>query len=407
MTSPMSMPLKGVLNMITKSTNLIRSFHDLKDIRSDDVIVCLDSGGLDSAYLITRLIQAHSIKLHVLTLDIGQEDNLPIILPTAIEQHLIRHRINAKKEFVNDFVFPLLYAHGIYAKQHPLSASLSRPLIAKHLVEIGKKVHANILLHAATPSQNSMRRFNTAISDLSFNGRWGSPYLHDIVSREEKARYLLQFGATVSEQRLFSVDSNLFCREFESGTLLSAETIIVPEEMFLWTRKKSVCATEIKLRFEAGHPVSVNNQPLKGEKLFENLNQLIGQFQLGRYQGLEESPSGEKVVEVREAPAAFILLFAFNELLNATYNYDTIIAKGQLEQLWTKEACEGRWYGNLKKSIDAFNSVLMQQLSGEVSFALDQRQCSCTGVTVPNPRYSKNRETLEIVDQSFSNRIAA
>lgn len=376
---------------------LIHSFNCLKHLKNENSIACLDSGGLDSAFLITKICELYDVKIHVLTIYIGQEDASPVKLPKNVEARIIRHHIDAREDFAQNYVMPLLFAHGVYAKQHPLSASLSRPLIAKYLVQLAHEVGINTILHAATPSQNSMRRFNGAIKDLGFDGFYGSPYLSDNYSREIKAKYVANLGGYIPPERTFSVDSNLFCREFESGTLKGPERIDIPENMYLWTNHtKEFSAHNLKLDFEAGKLIALDGKSVKLFEAITTLNRIVGRYGLGRYQGLEEGPSGKKVLEVREAPAAYILLSALNELLNATQTHEVLIAKSQLEQLWTKEASEGRWYGTLKNAIDNFNKTIMCQVTGSITFKLSPNACSCVSLITHNPLYSIDRDELDL-----------
>lgn len=386
--------------------NLIRSFSDLNYLKNENSIACLDSGGLDSAYMICKLVEDYDIHISVLTVDVGQQDDLPVLLPPRVEAKIKRFNIDAKEEFANEYVLPLLFAHGVYGKQHPLSASLSRPLIAKHLVKLASQVNAKTILHAATPSQNSMRRFNGAIRDLKFEGRWGSPYLQENPSRTQKVDYVVKCGGAVPPGRYFSIDSNLFCREFESGNLTSPEDINPPEDMYIWTENFTTLAQKICIEIKNGVPVAVNSRNLSLLNIIQELNKLVGQYGLGRYQGLEESPSGMKVLEVREAPAAYILLQALNELISATHSHEIIIVKSQFEQIWAREASEGRWYGTLKKSIDLFNANLLREVSGTITFELKPFQCRCVSIIAQNKAYAAHRDLLD-VNHTLSEEVAA
>lgn len=375
---------------------LIGSFSDLVYLKDQEEVACLDSGGLDSAYILCKLCKTFNLTIHALTLDIGQEDAMPIKLPDWVEKRIVRHRINAKEEFAQEYVIPLLHAHGVYGKQHPLSASLSRPLIAKYLIKLARELGITTVLHAATPSQNSMRRFNGAIKDLDFKGRWGSPYLNDNYSREHKAEYITSLGGCVPTSRSFSVDSNLFCREFESGTLKNPEEVNPPKEMYLWTKKTQTEESVLTLKFRSGIPTHINNEAVDLLQAIKKLNIVVGSYGLGRYQGLEEGPSGLKVLEVREAPAAYILLESLNQLLNAIHTHSTIVVKSQLEQVWTREASEGYWYGALRVAIDSFNAVIMSEITGEVTFRLSGNECVCIGLKANKPLYTLDRDLLEL-----------
>ncbi|PIP90816.1 MAG: hypothetical protein COW01_12420 [Bdellovibrionales bacterium CG12_big_fil_rev_8_21_14_0_65_38_15] len=373
-------------------TKLIKCFEDLKDLPQGTEVFCLNSGGLDSAYLICRLIHDFKFKVHTLTLDVGQNDQVSVCLPNYITKTIDVHTVDAKEEFARDCVLPLIRANGIYLNQHPLSASLSRPLIAKHLVRIAQKYKIETILHSATPSQNSMRRFNTSILDLGFNGLYGSPYLNDNISRIDKASYIRSLGATIEEKRSFSIDTNLFCREFESGDLDNPELMNLNEEMFLWTKSVPSENIKITLEIENGIPVRINNQSFSLVELVSYLNTHLGPFGLGRYLGLEEGPLGKKVIEARETPAGYFLLTAFDHLINASFDYKSLLVKRHLDQLWTCEAVEGRWFGTIKNSIDQFNNEFFKNVSGRLTFDISYKTMDCRSIISSTPRYSTERE---------------
>lgn len=374
---------------------MIRSIADIQRYKNVNRFACLDSGGLDSAYLLCKLFELKKTNIETLTLRFGQEDICPITLPQDVEKNIKRNYVDATEVFCQNFVLPLLFAGGMYTSQHPLSASLSRPLIASKLVELAKKKNIDIILHAATPGQNSMRRFNGAIRDLGFKGLYGSPYEQDYISREEKAKYVEKMGGKVSSMRSFSIDSNLFCREFESGNLKNPEKINPPPEMFLWTQLKYTEPRNICISFKNGIPTHIDGKEFSLSDIIKELNKSIGAYGLGQFRGLEENPYDEKVLEIREAPAAFILIQGLNYLANASHSLSSLIAKSQLDQLWMREASEGRWFGHLKESIDSFNQTFMQIVSGDVSFELLPYRLNCTGVKATNPRYATDRDQSE------------
>lgn len=378
--------------------SLINSFKDLNSITANDCIVCLDSGGLDSAFLITKIVKEYKVKIHVLTVKLGQEDGAQITLANDIEEKIIRHYVDAQEEFAYDFVLPLIHARGVYSHQHPLSASLSRPLIAKHLVELANNVNATYALHAATPSQNSMRRFNGAIFDLGFSKKYGSPYLNENPTRLIKTQYVIQHGCSVSENRSYSLDTNLFCREFESGALSNPENFKIPEELYLWTKLTKINSEKLKITITNGVPTHINEKSYELPLLISRLNLLIGSFGLGRYHGLEEGPQGYRVLEIREAPAAFILLDCFNSLMNASFTQSILTTKYQLDPIWVNEASEGRWFGKLKMAIDVFNYSLMSKLSGHVEYNLCANNYTCTSISSKTPKYVCDRDTIDCHD---------
>ena len=76
-------------------------------------------------------------------------------------------------------------------------------------------------------------------------------------------------------------------------------------------------------------------------ELIARLNEHVGAYGIGRYCGLEHLDDGEKVLEVREAPAAHLLMNAYRHLEMATLDPELLREKLSLEQIWVREAIEG------------------------------------------------------------------
>ena len=55
-----------------------------------------------------------------------------------------------KTSFAEDYVLPALQAHAYYEQKYPLVSALSRPIIAKKLVEIAHETGATTIAHGCT-----------------------------------------------------------------------------------------------------------------------------------------------------------------------------------------------------------------------------------------------------------------
>lgn len=126
------------------------------------------------------------------------------------------------------------------------------------------------------------------------------------------------------------------------------------------------------------------------------LNSAVGAYGHGRYLGLEHLEEGEKVLEVREAPAAFILMQALRHLETATLTTGAIALKQTLERIWTLEAVEGRWSSDAKSAAEAGIESLAARVSGTVRFTLDYQQCIPNSICADRPLYITDRDAWEI-----------
>ncbi|KUI47000.1 hypothetical protein AU198_03805 [Mycobacterium sp. GA-1199] len=375
----------------------IRSFSDIEQLcHRDDTIVTLCGGGLDSAYLLAQLsrLDVHVIALSV---DLGDDFEIEQFSSVADRFGVGITRVDYRKEFVEEFVFPAILAGGRYLGQHPISASLSRPLIARVGVDFARSVGAKCLLHTANQSQNSLRRLNGSISDLGFEGYFGSPYEFDALSRDFKRLELQEsFGIGGFENRFMSTDTNLWCREFESGSLDDPENFDLDLGLYQWSVASECKSSVIQLGFDSGQLVSVDSQLVADTvESISDLNRKVGRYGIGRFCSLEHLESGEKVLEVREAPAAALILEGFAQLASATVEAETLRWMRTLGEALIMEAVEGRWFRGLRKALQSFLEVSAHPVGGEVRFTLRDGGFELEGFKAESPLYIRDREQWE------------
>jgi argininosuccinate synthase len=375
----------------------VRSFSDIEELcHRNDTIVTLCGGGLDSAYLLAQLSRL-DVNLVALSVDVGDDFDIESFSSIADRFRVEIARLDCKKEFVEEFVYPSILAGGRYLGQHPISASLTRPLIARVGVEFARSVGAKFLLHTANQSQNSLRRLNGAISDLGFEGYFGSPYEFDALTRDFKRLELREaYGISGFANRITSTDTNLWCREFESGALDDPEGFEIDQNLYLWSVASETGSRTIELSFDRGRVVSVDTEPVTDLiELISDLNGKVGRYGIGRFNSLEHLEGGEKVLEVREAPAATLILEAFAQLASATVEVETLRWMRTLGEALIMEAVEGRWFRGLRKALQSFLEVSAQRVSGDVRFTLRSGGFELAGLKAVSPLYIRDREQWE------------
>ncbi|MDN3684951.1 argininosuccinate synthase [Vibrio sinaloensis] len=94
-----------------------------------------------------------------------------------------------------------------------------------------------------------------------------------------------------------SGDSNLWCREFESGVLDNPEQFTVSESLFTWSRwqtEKQLENDQIKIGFLQGYPVTLNDNPINLLELIAFINNHVGAYEIGRFVGFDHLDQDEK-----------------------------------------------------------------------------------------------------------------
>src|SRR5450756_1313712 len=74
--------------------------------------------------------------------------------------------IDAKEEFAEHYCLPALMANALYEDKYPLVSALSRPLIAKKLVETAHKYGATAVAHGCTGKGNDQVRIDVGVRSL-------------------------------------------------------------------------------------------------------------------------------------------------------------------------------------------------------------------------------------------------
>lgn len=389
--------LKTVLPISLQQRRPIESFDDIEKFdKRDAPVVTMFSGGLDSTYCLFRLQRLGFSNIHAVAVDVGAPIEEDTLTKYAAKFGATFKCLNGRQMFVKECVIPAIRAQAKYMGIYPISSSLSRPVIARLITDYAKSVNAGLLLHTANLSQNSLPRLNNSIQRYGFPGEFGSPYVYSVVSREMKAQELAGFGLPMMTERKLSGDENLWCREFESGPLDDPESFTIPENAYQWTRHlKDYKPEKITLGFEKGSLISVNDTQLHLIDAIALLNQAVGKFGHGRYVGLEPIRNDHKVLEVREAPAATIIMDALRHLEVATLDTNTLDLKQNLEQKWVLEAITGRWGSSCHSMCDAAISSTLNDVSGSVTYVIDHTRYLPCSIVAKNPRYIRDRDQWE------------
>src|SRR2546421_10062041 len=101
-------------------------------------IVLAYSGGLDTSVILPWLKERYpGVKLVAFAAELGQGDELKGIEQKAYrsgaDEVVIR---DLRREFAEEYCFPMLRAHAAYEEDYLLGTSVARPIIAKHQVEV-------------------------------------------------------------------------------------------------------------------------------------------------------------------------------------------------------------------------------------------------------------------------------
>src|SRR5687768_7556955 len=133
------------------------------------------SGSLATTAAIAWLRDAHDADIVTLTLDLGQGLDLADVRERALAAGALRaHVIDARDEFVRGHILPALRS-GVAASPDAFAGRpLSRPLLAKRLVDIARMENATAVAHGCaaddpdrTVLEQEIRALNPALTILA------------------------------------------------------------------------------------------------------------------------------------------------------------------------------------------------------------------------------------------------
>ncbi|MER2130819.1 MAG: argininosuccinate synthase [Carnobacterium inhibens] len=365
-------------------------------------VVLAYSGGLDTSVSIKWLID-EGYDVVACCLDVGEGKNLDFIKEKALKMGAsASYTIDAKEEFANDYALIALQAHTYYEGKYPLISALSRPLIAKKLVEVALKEEAVAVAHGCTGKGNDQVRFEVAIHSLAPQLTVLSPVRDWTWSREEEINYAIEHNIPVpiDLDNPFSIDQNLWGRSNECG-ILENPWIAPPEVAYdLTTSLEDTpdIPEMIEIEFLAGVPVALDGVEYSLPDLIQQLNSIAGKHGVGRIDHIENRLIGIKSREVYEAPGAVTLMTAHKELEDLTFVKDIAHFKPVIEQKITEMIYNGLWFNPLTESLIAFLKSTQKYVNGTVRVKLFKGHAIVEGRKSPNSLYDENLATYTSAD---------
>ena len=351
-------------------------------------IVLAYSGGFDSSVAIPWLADQYQAEVIAITLDLGQGSELADIRERALALGALRsHVIDAREEFVRDYILPALHAGAVYEDRYLLATALGRPLIAKRLLDVARMEGASAVAHGCSGNANdqvrlavSLRALDPAmqISEAPVSGSMSPPAVRD---------YAREHGIELPPPAdHYSTDTNLWGRSIAFG-VLNDPWVEPPEEAYSLTRAAKDCPDEpafVELDFEGGVPVRANGIEMPLLEMIESLETIAGAHGVGRIDMIENRLAGLESREVFEAPAAAVLHAAHRELESLVMTRDLERVKHGLARTYADLVYNGLWFSQGRLAIDAFVSVIQRRVTGTVRLKLFKGDCRVVGRRSPN-----------------------
>lgn len=339
-------------------------------------IVLAYSGGLDTSIILTWLKEQYDCEVIAVCCNAGQKEDFKEIEEKAYKTGASKaYVLDIQKEFVEDYIWPVLKADSIYEDAYLLGTSMARPLMAQKLVEIAEKEGAYYICHGCTGKGNDQVRFETTIKALNPAIKIIAPWrTWDFQSREDLIEYAKAHNIPIhqSVEKIYSRDENIWHISHEGGNLenpwnehkkdihvLSCEPEDAPDKI-----------EYVDITFEKGVPVALDGEEMDAVSLLTKLNDMGSKNGIGTIDIIENRLVGMKSRGVYETPGGTILFAAHTDLERLILDRDTTQYKNIVAQKFAQMIYDGLWFTPLRDAISAFVDVTQEYVTGTVKMKL-------------------------------------
>ncbi|MFQ3285498.1 MAG: argininosuccinate synthase [Natronomonas sp.] len=362
-----------------------------------DRVALAFSGGLDTTVCVPLLEEEYDYDEVIgVTVDVGQPTSeFEEAEKTAEALDLDHYVVDAKDEFA-ELCFDAVRANASY-QGYPLGTALARPVIAQAILDVAKEQGCTGLAHGSTGKGNDQLRFEAVWrdSDLSVI----APVRELGLTREFEQSYAEERGLPIEggDEGKYSIDTNLWSRSIE-GSELEEPGYVPSEDIYEWTSAPTAETLEVDVGFEEGYPVSLNGEAMSPVELTEKLNDLAGDYGVGRSDIMEDRMLGLKVRENYEHPAATVLLNAHAALEDLVLTKEERAFKKQVDHEWAEKGYQGLVNAPLIDALEGFIAETQTRVTGTVTIRFEGGQARPVGRSSTYAVYSAEAASFNTED---------
>jgi argininosuccinate synthase len=284
------------------------------------------------------------------------------------------------------------------------------------LVVAMKEDDVHIWGDGSTFKGNDIERFYRygllANPDLRIYKPWlDQQFIDELGGRKEMSEYMLAHGLAykMSVEKAYSTDSNILGATHEAKDLefLSNGISIVEPIMGVasWRPEVDVKAERVTVRFHEGHPVALNGTEYPDAvALMTEANTIGGRHGFGMSDQIENRIIEAKSRGIYEAPGMALLFAAYERLVTAIHNEDTIELYRDNGRRLGRILYQGRWFDPQAMMLREMSQRwVARAITGEVTLELRRgNDYSIVNTESPNLTYKPERLTMEKGESFFT-----
>jgi argininosuccinate synthase len=318
------------------------------------------SGGLDTSVAVAWMKEKGAIP-YAYTANLGQYDEPDIeSIPSrakeygAAEARLIDCREQLAEEGLVAIAcgaFHIRTGGKVYFNTTPLGRAVTGTMLVRAMQQDGVEIWGD----GSTYKGNDIERFYRygllANPNLKIYKPWlDSDFVSELGGRAEMSQWLSERNLPyrASSEKAYSTDANLLGATHEAKSLELLETSMHIVEPIMgvkfWDQSDQIAPEKVTIKYEQGRPVEINGKKLSSAlEVIQEANLIAGRHGLGMSDQIENRIIEAKSRGIYEAPGMAVLFIAYERLVSAIHNEDTIASYHEQGRRMGRLLYEGRW----------------------------------------------------------------
>ena len=372
------------------------------------------SGGLDTSVAVAWMRAKGAVPC-TYTADLGQYDEPDIdSVPSRAKEYgaEISRLVDCKTPLVEEGLAAI--ACGAFhirggGKQYFNTTPLGRAVTGTLLVRAMLHDKVEIWGDGSTYKGNDIERFYRygllANPNLRIYKPWlDADFVRELGGRKEMSEWLVANNLPYrdSVEKAYSTDANILGATHEAKDLenLDASIEIVSPIMGVkfWDSSVSIQSEDVKIQYVQGRPVAINGKEFTDVvALMNEANKIGGRHGLGMADQIENRIIEAKSRGIYEAPGMALLFIAYERLLSAIHNEDTIANYHAEGRRLGRLLYEGRWLDPQSLMLrESLTRWVASAITGEVTLRLRRGDdYSVINTTGPGLSYHPDKLSME------------
>lgn len=318
------------------------------------------SGGLDTSVAVAWMRDKGAIPC-TYTANIGQPDEPDIdAVPDRAKEYgaELARLVDVQELLVQEGLvalqtgaFHIRSGGKTYFNTTPIGRAVTGTMLVRAMKEDGVDIWGD----GSTYKGNDIERFYRygllANPSLRIYKPWlDAQFVHELGGRKEMSEWLVAHGFPYrdSTEKAYSTDANIWGATHEAKDLeflYNGVTIVEPiMGVAPWDESVHIATEDVTITFDAGVPVAINGVEYTDQvALVREANKIGGRHGLGITDQIENRIIEAKSRGIYEAPGMALLHTAYERLVNAIHNEDTIATYHNEGRKLGRLMYEGRW----------------------------------------------------------------